>query len=133
MKRVLAIAAMLVVTGSAMARGPDYRGLPNGKGGPISVAESHSLAEAPAYNLTGAQEKAPAATQPADAKKYVCPMGCAGSESDKPGKCPKCGMKLEEKKATGPRAHPPALRTPNAGRHRATRTRCRLACWSPHG
>lgn len=33
----------------------------------------------------------------AEAKKvYVCPMGCA--KSDKPGKCPKCGMKLEEKK-----------------------------------
>jgi hypothetical protein len=36
-----------------------------------------------------------ATTQPsAKAAKYVCPMGCAGSESDKPGKCPKCGMDL---------------------------------------
>ena len=26
---------------------------------------------------------------------YACPMGC--SESDKPGNCPKCGMKLEKK------------------------------------
>lgn len=32
----------------------------------------------------------------AAAKKYVCPMGCA--ESDKPGKCPECGMKLVERK-----------------------------------
>lgn len=29
-------------------------------------------------------------------KKYVCPMGCA--ESDKPGKCPKCGMNMTERK-----------------------------------
>ena len=29
-------------------------------------------------------------------KKYVCPMGCA--QSDKPGKCPKCGMQMTEKK-----------------------------------
>ena len=27
---------------------------------------------------------------------YVCPMGCA--TSDKPGKCPKCGMEMKEKK-----------------------------------
>ena len=33
----------------------------------------------------------------AQAKKYACPMGCA--ESDKPGKCPKCGMNMTEKKA----------------------------------
>lgn len=38
-------------------------------------------------------------TAPAkDSKKaaYVCPMGCA--ESDKPGKCPKCGMNLVKNK-----------------------------------
>lgn len=38
-----------------------------------------------------------AVKEKAAAKKYVCPMGCA--ESDKPGKCPECGMKLVEKKA----------------------------------
>ncbi len=38
--------------------------------------------------------KKPAA---AEAKKvYVCPMG--DYQGDKPGKCPKCGMNLEEKK-----------------------------------
>lgn len=26
---------------------------------------------------------------------YTCPMGCEGSQSDKPGKCPICGMELE--------------------------------------
>ncbi len=30
------------------------------------------------------------------AKTYVCPMD--GTTSDKPGKCPKCGMDLVEKK-----------------------------------
>ncbi|MBU2572658.1 MAG: YHS domain-containing protein [Elusimicrobia bacterium] len=35
--------------------------------------------------------------------KYVCPMGCA--QSDKPGKCPKCGMNLvENKEAAGKEA-----------------------------
>ena len=29
-------------------------------------------------------------------RKYACPMKCA--ESDKPGKCPKCGMNMTEKK-----------------------------------
>lgn len=32
----------------------------------------------------------------AEMKTYVCPMG--DYQSSKPGKCPKCGMKLEEKK-----------------------------------
>lgn len=41
-----------------------------------------------------------ATTQPAaDGKKYICPMKCEGGSSDKPGKCPKCGMKLVEQKA----------------------------------
>lgn len=26
---------------------------------------------------------------------YRCPMGCEGSASNKPGKCPVCGMDLE--------------------------------------
>lgn len=34
--------------------------------------------------------------QEARTKTYVCPMGCA--QSNKPGKCPKCGMDLVEKK-----------------------------------
>lgn len=29
---------------------------------------------------------------------YICPMGCEGSGSDKPGKCPKCGMNLVKSK-----------------------------------
>lgn len=34
----------------------------------------------------------------AEKKIYVCPMG--DYQGDKPGKCPKCGMKLEEKKVS---------------------------------
>ena len=34
--------------------------------------------------------------QEPQAKVYVCPMG--DYQGDKPGKCPKCGMTLEEKK-----------------------------------
>lgn len=32
-------------------------------------------------------------TQPAG-EKYACPMGCV--QSDKPGKCPKCGMEMKK-------------------------------------
>ena len=31
---------------------------------------------------------------PATNAAYICPMQCAGSASDKPGKCPVCGMDL---------------------------------------
>lgn len=42
-------------------------------------------------------EKYTAKKQPVEVKKvYACPMG--DYQGDKPGKCPKCGMKLEEKK-----------------------------------
>lgn len=39
---------------------------------------------------------APAAAAPvaAPAAAYVCPMGCEGSASNKPGKCPVCEMDL---------------------------------------
>jgi hypothetical protein len=36
------------------------------------------------------------------AAKYICPMKCEGSASDKPGKCPACGMAL---KAVGGHGH----------------------------
>jgi len=44
----------------------------------------------------GGEEKDAAKTSTA---AYICPMGCA--ESDKPGKCPKCGMNLVENKKAG--------------------------------
>lgn len=41
---------------------------------------------------------APGATPaPAVEARYECPMGCAGSQSNKPGKCPTCEMDLEKK------------------------------------
>lgn len=43
--------------------------------------------------LAFAKKPSPAA-QPAETKKYACPMQC--KLSDKPGKCPKCGMEMWE-------------------------------------
>ncbi|MDQ2793267.1 MAG: hypothetical protein M3Y12_04560 [Bacteroidota bacterium] len=39
---------------------------------------------------------APAAA-PVTEARYECPMGCAGSQSAKPGKCPVCKMELVKK------------------------------------
>ncbi len=44
--------------------------------------------------------------KPPSAAKYFCPM-CPGTESDKPGDCPKCGMALERN---------PAWISPTAGK-----------------
>lgn len=38
------------------------------------------------------------ATEPTPTKRYYCPM-CEGVESDEPGDCPKCGMRLERNPA----------------------------------
>ncbi|GAB3868880.1 hypothetical protein GCM10028824_14920 [Hymenobacter segetis] len=45
---------------------------------------------------TAAPAAKPAATPVAEAS-YECPMGCAGSQSSKPGKCPTCEMDLVKK------------------------------------
>ena len=42
-------------------------------------------------------ESSPPVTGSPAAQKYTCPMH-PEVEQDKPGKCPKCGMKLESKK-----------------------------------
>jgi hypothetical protein len=51
----------------------------------------------------------PATAAPADslavptaAAAYSCPMKCEGSASDKPGKCPVCGMTLQPAEASQP-------------------------------
>lgn len=41
----------------------------------------------------------PAAEALARPAAYFCPMECEGSASDKPGKCPVCGMALEKNPA----------------------------------
>ncbi|MBF9221144.1 heavy metal-binding domain-containing protein [Hymenobacter ruricola] len=46
---------------------------------------------------SAATKPAAPATAPAAEARYECPMGCAGSQSTKPGKCPTCGMELEKK------------------------------------
>jgi hypothetical protein len=55
----------------------------------LSSCESPKSAAAPATTT-------PAATPVAEAS-YECPMGCAGSQSSKPGKCPTCEMELVKK------------------------------------
>lgn len=48
--------------------------------------------------VTGiAVQKVGAASAAKSGAKYVCPMGCIPPQ-DKPGNCPKCGMKLVAKK-----------------------------------
>lgn len=42
------------------------------------------------------------ATTPAVTAAYLCPMGCEGSASDKPGTCPVCEMALEPNPAAKP-------------------------------
>lgn len=49
--------------------------------------------EAAATTVPAAADSTTAA--PATVAAYICPMGCEGSASDKPGKCPVCGMALE--------------------------------------
>ena len=50
-------------------------------------------------SLSARFEKLDAATKSGKAVSaaYACPMNCEGSASDKPGRCPKCGMALVKK------------------------------------
>lgn len=59
-------------------------------------ATVRKIQEASAKEHPAAAERpaAKGAKKVAMAHKYACPMGCA--ESDKPGKCPKCGMQMKE-------------------------------------
>lgn len=56
---------------------------------------SASSTPAAKHKVKKAKKKAAKKVAPM-AKTYVCPMD--GYTSDKPGKCPKCGMDLVEKK-----------------------------------
>ncbi|MFD2720705.1 heavy metal-binding domain-containing protein [Hymenobacter monticola] len=53
--------------------------------------------------LSSCEQHKPATTTPAAPAaptaqaRYECPMGCAGSQSSKPGKCPVCEMELVKK------------------------------------
>ena len=50
----------------------------------------------PAATVAPAATAQPATT-PVSEARYECPMGCAGSQSAKPGKCPVCEMELVKK------------------------------------
>ncbi|MEK7474168.1 MAG: heavy metal-binding domain-containing protein [Candidatus Coatesbacteria bacterium] len=66
----------------------------------IKAIQMSSIKRVKAAAAAPAPAQAPAAaTAPATPAKEVwaCPMGCA--TSDKPGKCPHCGMTLEKKKS----------------------------------
>jgi hypothetical protein len=58
-------------------------------------SEGQAQAKARSASQAKAVAKAPA---PAKHSHWVCPMH-DGGESDKPGKCPKCGMDLIEEKS----------------------------------
>ncbi|MBD2722039.1 heavy metal-binding domain-containing protein [Hymenobacter armeniacus] len=58
----------------------------------LSSCEQQKPAAAAPATSTSAPAPAPAAQA-----RYECPMGCAGSQSSQPGKCPTCGMDLEKK------------------------------------
>ena len=55
-----------------------------------SVACESKPATSTAAPTAGTADKAPAL-----ATAYICPMGCEGSASNEPGKCPVCDMALE--------------------------------------
>ena len=49
------------------------------------------------FNVTGCKKSEPAQSSDAHAHQYTCPMH-PEVVKDAPGNCPKCGMKLVEKK-----------------------------------
>ncbi|WP_460614798.1 heavy metal-binding domain-containing protein [Hymenobacter seoulensis] len=63
-------------------------------------------AEQPAATTEAAAPAASAdsTTAPVATAAYICPMGCEGSASNTPGKCPVCGMDLEANTAAKPAA-----------------------------
>jgi YHS domain-containing protein len=65
--------------------------------------------------------------------KYVCPM-CKGVESDKPGKCPKCGMDLVKKAEPQNAAAPVAAKSCCGGhKHAAALEKKREMAGRGHG
>lgn len=64
--------------------------------GAATLLLSSCEGQKPAAATAPAVTAKPAAT-PVTGARYECPMGCAGSESSKPGKCPVCEMDLVKK------------------------------------
>ncbi|MCI1189099.1 hypothetical protein MON38_16870 [Hymenobacter sp. DH14] len=61
-----------------------------------SCGDSQQPAASTSPDAAVAPAAKPAAA-PVTEARYECPMGCAGSQSAKPGKCPVCEMELEKK------------------------------------
>jgi hypothetical protein len=75
----------------------------------VAVSALASCQSEPA-TTTPATAAAPTTAPVAKVAAYVCPMNCEGSASDKPGKCPVCGMDLEPNPAAAqPAAAPDSL------------------------
>jgi uncharacterized paraquat-inducible protein A len=58
-----------------------------------------TLAGAACKGTPAAEEQHTQTTTNADASQqlaYICPMACEGSASNAPGKCPVCGMDLQQ-------------------------------------
>jgi hypothetical protein len=68
-----------------------------GLSGCESQQPAATAAPAPAASAAAAPAKPNAEAVPAVEARYECPMGCAGSQSTKPGKCPTCEMELVKK------------------------------------
>jgi hypothetical protein len=60
----------------------------------LPPASTQAVQAAAAHGVAEAAEQAP---------RYTCPMH-PEVDSDKPGLCPHCGMKLEEKKTKAPKS-----------------------------
>jgi Cu2+-exporting ATPase len=56
------------------------------------------------FSFTSCKENSKAKTEiKSEVAEYQCPMHCEGDKTyDRPGNCPKCGMKLEK---TGEKTH----------------------------
>jgi hypothetical protein len=91
MKKLLSLLmGMALLVAVQAARAGDM-----GKGEGMSTPTTKSTPEAKP-KVQKAKKKAAKKKMAPLAKGYVCPMD--GFASDKPGKCPKCGMDLVEKK-----------------------------------
>ena len=72
----------------------------------VAVSALASCQSEPATTTPATTTTAPATAPVAKVAAYVCPMNCEGSASDKPGKCPVCGMDLEPNPAAAQPASP---------------------------
>ena len=113
MKNILYTLSILILTASmaqAHAKKACCTGCPSQLDGAQTIVENtpdgvnvHITSKDPAV-IKKIQESAvehfkkDPTTAKAHKHHYVCPMGCGSS--DKPGKCPKCGMEMKEDTAT---------------------------------